>query len=61
MGQVATFMEHLHLSYHEVMDVIPYRDLLIMQRDKLHEVFGDVLEEVSDDDFFREKGMKFEE
>ena len=31
-GQIATFMENLHLSYHEVMEVIPYQNLLMMQK-----------------------------
>ena len=47
MGQVATFMENLHLTYNEVMDEIPYRNLIIMQRDKLHAVHGDKIQEVS--------------
>lgn len=46
LGQVASFMENLHLSYSEVMDVIPYRNLVIMQKDKLHAVYGDKIEEV---------------
>lgn len=40
-------MENLHLSYDEVVNVIPYRNLVIMQKDKLHAVYGDVVEEVS--------------
>lgn len=47
LGQVATFMENLHLTYNEVMDEIPYRNLIIMQRDKLHAVYGDKIQEVS--------------
>lgn len=47
MGQVATFMDNLHLTYNEVMDEIPYRNLIIMQRDKLHAVYGDKIQEVS--------------
>lgn len=39
-GQIAHFIDTLHLSYTEVFDVIPYRNLLMMQRDKLHEVSG---------------------
>ena len=34
-GQIATFMEGLHLSYSEVWEVIPYRQLLLMSTDKL--------------------------
>lgn len=39
-GQIATFMENLHLSYHEVMEVIPYQNLLMMQKDKLRICHG---------------------
>lgn len=39
LGQIATFMETLHLSYKEVLE-IPYRNLIIMSRDKLHVVYG---------------------
>lgn len=47
LGQVATFMERLHVSYREAVYEIPYRNLLIMQIDKLHEVVGDVIKETS--------------
>jgi hypothetical protein len=33
-------MENLHLSYEDVFEGIPYRNLLMMQRDKLHAVYG---------------------
>lgn len=33
-------MENLHLSYREVVYEIPYRNLVLMQRDKLHTVTG---------------------
>ena len=33
-------MESLHLSYDEVVYKIPYRNLIIMQRDKLHAIYG---------------------
>jgi len=49
-------MDSLHLSYKEVTEKIPYRNLVIMQRDKLHISYGDVMEEVSEDEFFRRKG-----
>lgn len=35
-------MENLHLTYNEVVDIIPYRTLVIMQRDKLHETMHKV-------------------
>nr|DAE63576.1 MAG TPA: hypothetical protein [Caudoviricetes sp.]DAF23955.1 MAG TPA: hypothetical protein [Caudoviricetes sp.]DAJ29935.1 MAG TPA: hypothetical protein [Bacteriophage sp.]DAT15532.1 MAG TPA: hypothetical protein [Caudoviricetes sp.]DAY22416.1 MAG TPA: hypothetical protein [Caudoviricetes sp.] len=33
-------IDTLHLTYTEVFEVIPYRNLLMMQRDKLHAVYG---------------------
>ena len=50
LGQIATFMEELHLTYNEVVNVIPYRNLLIMQKDKLHVATGDVMHEVTEED-----------
>jgi hypothetical protein len=41
LGQIATFIENLHLSYEEVVYKIPYRNLMIMQKDKLHNVHGE--------------------
>lgn len=43
MGQIATLMDNLHLSYREVLEEIPYRNLMIMQRDKLHVATGEVV------------------
>ena len=43
LGQIPTFMENLHLSYDEVVNVIPYRNLLIMQKDKLHVASGEIV------------------
>lgn len=43
LGQIATFVDELHLSYHEVVYEIPYRNILLMQKDKLHEVNGDII------------------
>lgn len=56
LGQIATFIEILHLSYEEVVFKIPYRNLIIMQKDKLHTVYGEVMEEVSDEEFFKIRG-----
>ena len=39
-GQIAHLIDTLHLTYTEVFEVIPYRNLLMMQRDKLHAVYG---------------------
>ena len=60
MGQIASFMENLHLTYKEVLEIIPYRNLVIMQKDKLRTATGDVMHEVSDDEYFKGK-MKFDE
>ena len=51
-------MENLHLSYKEVVYEIPYRNLIIMQKDKLHTVFGEVLQEVSEEEFFKNRQHK---
>lgn len=40
LGQVASFMEALALSYDEVVHKIPYRNLLVMQKDKIHPCTG---------------------
>lgn len=56
LGQIASFMENLHLSYDEVMYKIPYRNMVIMQKDKLHTVPGEIMEEVSEEEYFRIKG-----
>ena len=53
-------MDTLHLSYNEVLRVIPYRNLIIMQRDIMHETTNDVLKEVSEEEFFNGK-VKFSE
>lgn len=58
MGQVATFMENLHLSYDEVMYRIPYRNLVIMQKDKLHVCYGEVMQEVSFEEYFKVKNKQ---
>lgn len=47
----------LHLSYDEVVYKIPYRNLLIMQKDKLHVCYGEVMQEVTEEEFFKGKGM----
>ena len=40
-------MDGLHLTYPEVMDEVPYRNLLLMQRDKAHVVYGTLVKHVS--------------
>lgn len=48
-------MDNLHLTYKEVVEEIPYRNLLIMQKDKAHVVYGEVDREVSEEEFFKGK------
>lgn len=60
LGQIATFQEVLHLTYREVVDEIPYRNLIIMQKDKLRTLYNsEKMVEMTDDEFFSEKGTKF--
>lgn len=47
LGQVASLMEALHLSYHEVLHQIPYRNLIIMNRDKLRPCYGTKVHRIS--------------
>jgi hypothetical protein len=47
LGQIARLIDDLHLSYHEVVEEIPYRNLLIMQKDKIHTVTGVLVKKVS--------------
>lgn len=59
LGQIASFIENLHLSYREVFEIIPYRNLIVMQKDKLHTVSGEVMKEVSEEEFFKGKVNPF--
>lgn len=47
LGQIVSFMESLRLSYKQVYEEIPYRNLIIMQKDKLHESFGEVVKKTT--------------
>ncbi len=47
----------LGLSYTEVMEVIPYRNLVIMQKDKLRPCYGDKMVETDEAGM----GIKFTE
>lgn len=49
-------MESLHLTYRETVHEIPYRNLLIMSKDKQRTVYGEVMQEVTEEEFF--KGRK---
>ena len=55
IGQVATFIENLHLTYDEVVRGIPYRVLVLMLKDKQHTCYGEVWEEVDEEEFFKGK------
>lgn len=48
-------METLHLSYYEVLDKIPYRNLIIMQKDKMHPVYGKKKEVISGKDMAKRR------
>ena len=43
-------METLHQTYNEVVNEIPYRTLLIMSKDKLHVVYGEVEQEMTEEE-----------
>ena len=50
-------MDNLHLSYREVVNEIPYRNLVIMQKDKLHTVYGgEKVKSASGKDMLKRKG-----
>lgn len=53
LGQIASFAESLHLTYEEIVDKIPYRNLIIMQRDKMHIAYDGKRQEVDDSYFFK--------
>lgn len=50
LGQIATLIESLHLTYDEVVNKIPYRTLLVMSRDKIRVAYGEVYREMSEDE-----------
>lgn len=59
VGQIASFMDSLHLSYDEVVYKIPFRVLQLMVRDKPHEAFGTVVKRISGREMAaRRKGNK---
>ena len=60
LGQIATFMDSLHLSYEDVLERIPYRNLIIMQKDRIRPLYNsEKMVEMSDDEFFGNKGENF--
>lgn len=50
-------METLHLTYKEVLE-IPYENLLLMQKDKLHAVYGTKIERKSGKEILNYKKKK---
>lgn len=59
LGQIATFMESLHLTYNEVLHEIPYRNLVLMSKDKQRVVYdGEVMEEVTEEEYFKGRRRK---
>lgn len=57
-GQIATFLEALHLSYKEIFEVIPYRNLTLMTKDKLRPVYGKKVNKVRGKDMLARKRKK---
>lgn len=57
-GQIATFVRDTGLTYHEVVYEVPYRHLVMMQKDILHEATGDIIIEMSGRDFMNRRGGK---
>lgn len=52
-------MESLHLTYNEVLHEIPYRNLVLMSKDKQRVVYdSEVMQEVTEEEFFRERKRK---
>ncbi|EFA42884.1 hypothetical protein HMPREF0645_2634 [Hallella bergensis DSM 17361] len=51
-------MDSLHLTYDEVVNEIPYRNLIIMQKDKQHEVYGDMVKTISGKDMAKRRNKK---
>lgn len=45
-------MEGLHLPWRAVVHELPFRTLLLMMKDKLHVAYGEVLKEVTPEQFF---------
>lgn len=50
-------MDNLKLSYNDVVNVFPYRTLLLMSKDKARIATGKVYHEVTDEEYFKSKGI----
>lgn len=55
IGQIPSFMENLKLSYEEVFREIPYRVLLMMQKDKQRICSGEKRIEVTEEEYFKNR------
>lgn len=55
LGQIATFVENLHLPYEDIVYKIPYRNLCIMNKDKLHAVYGYKITKISGKDMAKRR------
>ena len=51
-GQITSFIENLHLSYKEVFEVIPYRNLVMMMADKQREATNGVIRNTNSNELF---------
>jgi conserved domain protein len=58
LGQIAGFVDSLHLSYDEVVNRIPYRTLLLMSHDKPRPCFGTKIERTSGRDMMARRMAK---
>lgn len=58
LGQIATFVETLNLTYDDVVYKIPYRNMILMQKDILHTTTGDYYVETSGREMLKRKGKK---
>ena len=58
-GQIAHLIDTLHLGYTEVFEIIPYRNLLMMQRDKLHSVSGQKVNRISGKELANRRKKKY--
>ncbi len=50
LGQIASFIDSLNLTYAEVVYEIPFRNLLIMQKDKQRPCYGTKIQKSSGKD-----------
>lgn len=61
LGQIASFIESLGLSYDEVVYKIPYRNLLVMSKDKIRACTGVKVQKTSGKDMAARRKEKLKE